>query len=70
MTRHGGRAAGRPLAALVAAVALALLAGCTGGGHSTSQAGTAPRTGAAGTTSGSAAAKAAPRVTITPGNGA
>jgi lipoprotein-anchoring transpeptidase ErfK/SrfK len=69
MTRRGDGAAGRALAGL-AAVALALIAGCTGGGHSTSQASTAPRTGAAGTTSGSAAAKAAPRVTITPGNGA
>jgi lipoprotein-anchoring transpeptidase ErfK/SrfK len=53
-----------------AVAALALLAGCTGGGHSTSQAGPAPRTGAAaGATSGSAAANA-PRVTITPANGA
>ena len=70
MTRRGGRAAGRPLAALAAVAAVALLAGCTGGGHSTSQASTAPRPGAAGTVSGSGAAKAAPRVTITPGNGA
>ena len=70
MVTTRGRRVSRP-AGLAAVAALALLAaGCTGSGHSTSQAGTAPRTGAAGTTSGSAAAKAAPRVTITPGNGA
>ena len=61
---------------LAAVAALALLAtGCSGGGHGTSQASAAARTGAAasgspgraGTTSGH---RAAPRVTITPANGA
>ena len=77
-TRRGDSArnrwVGRP-AGLAAVAALTLLAaGCSGGGHSTSQASAAARTGAAasagaGTTSGSRAANA-PRVTITPANGA
>jgi lipoprotein-anchoring transpeptidase ErfK/SrfK len=50
--------------------ALALLAtGCSGGGHGTSQASAAAHTGA-GATPSTRAAKAAPRVTITPANGA
>ena len=70
MTRRGDGAAGGRLAGLAAVAALTLLAaGCSGGGHGTSQASAAARTGA-GTTSGSGAAKAAPRVTITPANGA
>ena len=60
----------RPVAGLAAVAALTLLAaGCSGGGHSTSQA-SAPTHSGAGATTGSGAAKAAPRVTITPGNGA
>jgi lipoprotein-anchoring transpeptidase ErfK/SrfK len=66
----------RPVAGLAAVAALALLAtGCSGSGHGTSSASASGRTGAAasgsaggaGTTSGGAAA---PRVTITPANGA
>jgi lipoprotein-anchoring transpeptidase ErfK/SrfK len=66
----------RPVPGLAAVAALALLAtGCSGGGHGTSSASASGRTGAAasgsaggaGTTSGGAAA---PRVTITPANGA
>jgi lipoprotein-anchoring transpeptidase ErfK/SrfK len=70
MVTTRGRRVSRP-AGLAAVAALALLAaGCTGSGHSTSQASAAAPTGArTGTTSGSPAANA-PRVTITPGNGA
>jgi lipoprotein-anchoring transpeptidase ErfK/SrfK len=69
---------GRRLGGLAAVAALALLAtGCSGGGHGTSQASPAARTraaasgsaGGAGSTSGGGSA-AAPRVTITPANGA
>jgi lipoprotein-anchoring transpeptidase ErfK/SrfK len=59
-------------AAVLAALGL-LLAGCTGGGHGTAQVSAAGHTGAVaspGVSSGSATAKAGPRVTITPGNGA
>jgi len=68
MVTTRGRRVSRP-AGLAAVAALALLAaGCTGSGHGTSQASPAAPTGT-GTTSGSPAANA-PRVTITPGNGA
>ena len=68
----------RPVAGLAAVAALALLAtGCSGGGHGTSQVSPAAHGGTAaggtaagaGTSSGGGAA-AAPRVTITPANGA
>jgi lipoprotein-anchoring transpeptidase ErfK/SrfK len=75
MTTRGRRAT-KP-AGLAAVAALALLAaGCSGGGHSTSQAGAATRSGAtagatAGATTGSGSGTGnAPRVTITPANGA
>jgi lipoprotein-anchoring transpeptidase ErfK/SrfK len=69
MVTMRGRRVSRP-AGLAVVTALALLAaGCSGSGHSSSQASAAARTGA-GTTAASGAAKAAPRVTITPGDGA
>jgi len=70
----GSRLAGRPLAGLAVVAALALLAaGCSGGGHGTSaaaQTGAAASGSAGGTRTTSGAAAAAPRVTITPANGA
>jgi lipoprotein-anchoring transpeptidase ErfK/SrfK len=61
------RPAGAAVALLAMGLATLLAAGCTGGGHGTTQASTAAHAGAAA----SARAKAAgPRITITPANGA
>jgi lipoprotein-anchoring transpeptidase ErfK/SrfK len=73
-TTTGTRSVRRPVAGLAAMAALTLLAtGCSGGGHGTNQASAAARTGAAASGSpgeATSARKAAPRVTITPANGA
>src|SRR5580693_7388783 len=63
----------RRVAGVTAVTVLALVAtGCSGGGHGTTQVSAAGHTAAAGTgaRSASGAGVAAPRLTITPGNGA